>query len=67
MTVTRYRVLVVVLVGLLAAAVAVILSVLDKHTATDAIRNAGIAFGGTTTLGLLLSSALKDNPGQRVQ
>jgi hypothetical protein len=41
--------------------------VLDKHTATDAIRNAGIAFGGTTTLGLLLSSALKDNPGQRVQ
>ncbi|MFD5477165.1 hypothetical protein [Streptomyces hawaiiensis] len=67
MTVTRYRVLVVVLVGLLAAAVAVILSVLDKHTATDAIRTAGIAFGGTTTLGLLLSSALKDNPGQGAQ
>jgi hypothetical protein len=67
MTVTRYRVLVVVLVGFLAAAVAVILAVLDKHAATDAIWNAGVAFGGTTTLGLLLSTALKDNPGQGVQ
>ncbi|MFE7838959.1 hypothetical protein ACFU53_23805 [Streptomyces sp. NPDC057474] len=56
--------LVVVLVGVLAAAVAVILAVLDKHAATDAIRNAGLAFAGTTTLGLLLSAALKDDPSR---
>lgn len=67
MTVTRYRVLVVVLVGLLAAAIAVILAVLDKYAATEVIRNAGVAFSGTTTLGLLLSTALKDNPSQGVR
>ncbi|UYQ66333.1 hypothetical protein [Streptomyces peucetius] len=64
MTVTRYRVLVVALVGLLAAAVAVMLAVLDKHAATDVIRNAGVAFGGTTTLGLLLSGFIDDSRQQ---
>ncbi|MEU9615162.1 hypothetical protein AB0D56_26985 [Streptomyces sp. NPDC048209] len=64
---THYRVLLVLLVGLLAAAVAVILAVLDRDSATDAIRNADLAFVGTTTLGLLLNAALKGESGQGAQ
>ncbi|MFC8425539.1 hypothetical protein ACFUN7_32670 [Streptomyces sp. NPDC057236] len=52
-----------VLVGLLAAAAAMILSQIDSDPVTEAVRDAAVAFGGTTTLGLLLIGALHSNRG----
>ncbi|MFJ8301134.1 hypothetical protein ACIQ9R_35270 [Streptomyces sp. NPDC094447] len=60
---THYRVLVTVLVGLLAAAAAVILAQADAEPVTKAVREAAVAFGGTTTLGLLVIGALRNNRG----
>ncbi|MEU5980105.1 hypothetical protein AB0O07_06990 [Streptomyces sp. NPDC093085] len=52
-----------VLVGLLAAAAAVILAQVDSEPVTKAVRDAAVAFAGTTTLGLLLIGALRSNRG----
>ncbi|MET9519963.1 hypothetical protein [Streptomyces sp. NPDC002994] len=60
---THYRVLVAILIGLLAVAVAVILAQADSEPATKALRDAAVAFAGTTTLGLLLIGALRNNRG----
>ncbi len=60
---THYRVLVAVLVGLLAAAAALILAQVDSEPVTKAVRDAAVAFAGTTTLGLLLIGALRSNRG----
>jgi hypothetical protein len=57
-------VLVAVLVGLLAAAAAVILALIDSEPVTKAVRDAAVTFGGTTTLGLLLIGALRSNHGE---
>ncbi|MEV7374499.1 hypothetical protein AB0O51_26910 [Streptomyces sp. NPDC090301] len=56
-----------VLVGLLAAAAAVILAQADSEPATKAIRDAAVAFGGTTTLGLLLIGALRSTHGEEAE
>ncbi len=60
---THYRVLVAVLVGLLAAATAVILAQVDSEPVTKTVRDAAAAFAGTATLGLLLIGALRSNRG----
>ncbi|MFG2925561.1 hypothetical protein ACGFYA_29160 [Streptomyces sp. NPDC048305] len=53
-----------VLVGLLAAAAAVILALIDSEPTTKGVRDAAVTFGGTTTLGLLLIGALRSNHGE---
>ncbi|WP_405861842.1 hypothetical protein OG361_40515 [Streptomyces sp. NBC_00090] len=50
-----------VLLGLPTTAVAVILAVADAVPATKPVREAGVAFADTTTLGLLLIDALRNN------
>ncbi|MFH9613789.1 hypothetical protein ACH4MM_08565 [Streptomyces pratensis] len=60
---THYRLLVAVLVGLLAAAAAVILAQVDSEPLTKVVRDAAVAFGGTTTLGLLLIGELRRTRG----
>ncbi|MEV7417705.1 hypothetical protein [Streptomyces sp. NPDC089919] len=61
---THSRVLISLLVGMLAAAGSVILSMLDKAPATDAVRNAAVAFGGAVTLCALVFGMLKGDSGE---
>jgi hypothetical protein len=49
------------LVGLLAAAAAVILAQVDSEPVTKAVRDAAVAFAGATTLGLVLIGVLRNN------
>ncbi|MFE7112978.1 hypothetical protein ACFU98_39880 [Streptomyces sp. NPDC057575] len=64
MTVTHYRVLVAISLGLLTAAIAVILALVDHDPTTGAVRDASVAFAGTTTLCLLLIGALRGGRGE---